>query len=198
MLWQLSAQISEENIMLGQFLWMSGRNGRAMYWMISLVQVLVLGIFVFVASIAAHKEGADQSIMALLSMGSFLPVILASAWIGWMNMIRRYHDRGKSGWWALMAFLPIIGPIWQFIELGFLPGEESDNQWGPPPGSVARRDGLDNEIAGMSGGGAMSKLDDNYMAEYARKIALQQAQAQSNAASSSFGGGSSAPVFGKR
>jgi hypothetical protein len=43
---------------------------------------------------------------------------------------------------------------------------------------------------------SLSKLDDNYLAEYARKIALDQA-AQQSATAASFGQ-SAKPVFGKR
>ncbi|MDK1017721.1 MAG: DUF805 domain-containing protein, partial [Actinomycetota bacterium] len=46
---------------------------------------------------------------------------------------KRWHDRDKSGWWMLIAFVPIIGGLWAFIETGLLQGTESDNQYGPNP-----------------------------------------------------------------
>ena len=45
--------------------------------------------------------------------------------------IRRLHDAGHSGWWLLIALLPIIGAI---VLLVFtLQGSEPPNQWGNGP-----------------------------------------------------------------
>lgn len=46
---------------------------------------------------------------------------------------KRWHDRNKSGWWNLISFIPIAGPIWAFIELGFLKGTPGANLYGLPP-----------------------------------------------------------------
>ena len=43
---------------------------------------------------------------------------------------KRWHDRGKSGWWSLIAFVPIIGALWMLIELGFLGGDDGINDYG--------------------------------------------------------------------
>jgi uncharacterized membrane protein YhaH (DUF805 family) len=185
--------------MIGQLLWINGRNGRGMYWLISVLQFALLGWLLSGVFLAAIKDDKNALALGFQNITTFMPILIVSGWLGWMNMIRRYHDRGKSGWWSLLVVAPIIGPIWQFIELGFCRGEDGDNQWGPPPGSGRVRTG--HESRGSTGdSGAFAKLDDNYMAEYARKIALQQAEAQELGAASqaSFGGGSAAPVFGKR
>ena len=47
--------------------------------------------------------------------------------------VKRWHDRGKSGWWVLIALIPLIGPIWAIIETGFLPGTSGPNEYGPDP-----------------------------------------------------------------
>jgi uncharacterized membrane protein YhaH (DUF805 family) len=46
--------------------------------------------------------------------------------------IKRFHDRDKSGWWVLIALIPIIGALWILIELGFLKGTPGPNRFGPP------------------------------------------------------------------
>ncbi len=46
-------------------------------------------------------------------------------------MIRRLHDIGRSGWWYLIAFIPIIGAIVLFIWL--CKDSTGDNRWGPNP-----------------------------------------------------------------
>jgi uncharacterized membrane protein YhaH (DUF805 family) len=45
---------------------------------------------------------------------------------------KRFHDRGKSGWWVLIALVPVIGFVWILIELGMLPGDPLPNAYGPP------------------------------------------------------------------
>jgi Protein of unknown function (DUF805) len=50
-----------------------------------------------------------------------------------MVYIKRFHDRDKSGWWVLIALIPIIGALCILIELGFLPGTPGPNRFGPPP-----------------------------------------------------------------
>ncbi len=55
-------------------------------------------------------------------------------------LIRRFHDRNKSGWWVLglmaASLIPYIGCVaclWIFIEPVFLRGTEGPNDYGPDP-----------------------------------------------------------------
>ena len=63
----------------------------------------------------------------------FIPMYVAWIWIGLANSAKRWHDRNKSGWWSLVAFVPIIGPIWALVEQGFLPGDSGPNRFGERP-----------------------------------------------------------------
>ena len=47
--------------------------------------------------------------------------------------IKRFHDRNKSGWWVLIALIPLVGALWIVIECGFLRGTVGDNRYGPDP-----------------------------------------------------------------
>ncbi len=53
--------------------------------------------------------------------------------------VKRSHDRGRSGWFVLVLFIPLV-QIWPFIELWFLSGTTGDNQYGPDPlpGSIPK------------------------------------------------------------
>lgn len=53
-----------------------------------------------------------------------------SLWVDFALFSKRYHDIGRTGWWSLLIFLPVIGPIWLLIELGFFRGEEGRNHYG--------------------------------------------------------------------
>ena len=46
---------------------------------------------------------------------------------------KRWHDRDKSGWWALLNLIPVIGTLWILIECGFLRGTYGGNRFGPDP-----------------------------------------------------------------
>jgi uncharacterized membrane protein YhaH (DUF805 family) len=54
-------------------------------------------------------------------------------WGGLAISIKRWHDRGKSGWWIFIGAIPIIGGLWVLIETGFLEGDPGPNQYGPNP-----------------------------------------------------------------
>ena len=60
-----------------------------------------------------------------------LVIVLAAVWIGLAVGVKRYHDRGKSGWWVLIALVPVIGGLWYLIECGFLRGTIGPNAYGP-------------------------------------------------------------------
>lgn len=46
---------------------------------------------------------------------------------------KRLHDRGRSGWWQLTLFVPVIGWGWLLLELFILPGSPGVNRFGPHP-----------------------------------------------------------------
>lgn len=54
-------------------------------------------------------------------------------WTVFVICARRYHDIGKSVWSLLLLLIPLIGPIWVSITLGFRTGTDGDNQYGPDP-----------------------------------------------------------------
>ena len=62
----------------------------------------------------------------------YLVYIIVGMWITITISIKRFHDRGKSGWWILIMFIPLIGPLWWLIELGFFRGDPGPNAYGPP------------------------------------------------------------------
>ena len=81
---------------------------------------LYLTVVLRVAGVA--KETADLLVNLLL----FWPALAIS--------VKRWHDRDKPGWWALLAFLPVIGWIWVLIENGLLRGTAGANRFGDTPG----------------------------------------------------------------
>jgi uncharacterized membrane protein YhaH (DUF805 family) len=58
-------------------------------------------------------------------------VFAYTAWIvfAWSLYIRRWHDLGKSGWYSLLNFVPLVSLI-VLIYLFFAKGEEATNAYG--------------------------------------------------------------------
>ena len=111
----------------------SGRIGRAQWW---LAQIAVLAIVFVVVILLGMLQGASeqaQTADALLLAIGLLILSLTLMWMTFCLTVKRYHDRGKSAWWYLIQFIPIIGGIWAFIELGFCSGDDGDNEFGDGP-----------------------------------------------------------------
>jgi uncharacterized membrane protein YhaH (DUF805 family) len=58
-------------------------------------------------------------------------------WIALASSVRRLHDRDRSGLWLLLNAIPIVGSLVLIIPLGFLPGFNEPNQYGPSSNSKA-------------------------------------------------------------
>ena len=100
----------------------TGRARRKEYWMFALFYLLFMIILQIAASILGDRVGAI--LMSLFGLAHLLPAIAVG--------IRRLHDTDRSGWWLLIAFVPVIGSIW-LIVLFVLEGTAGTNRFGPDP-----------------------------------------------------------------
>ena len=66
--------------------------------------------------------------VGLLAYIYTLAVFIPSLAVG----VRRLHDTGRSRWWFLIAFVPIVGSIW-LIVLFCMDSQADKNQWGDNP-----------------------------------------------------------------
>jgi uncharacterized membrane protein YhaH (DUF805 family) len=97
----------------------TGRARRQEYWMFTLFSVIISLVLSFVESMV----GAP----GILTMIYSLAVLLPSLGV----VVRRLHDIGKSGWWFLISFIPLIGAIWLIVLL--CQDSKEDNQYGVNP-----------------------------------------------------------------
>jgi uncharacterized membrane protein YhaH (DUF805 family) len=98
----------------------SGRARRKEYWMFFLFNIIISFVLGFVEGLV----GSQGIVTGLYFLAVLIPGIAVS--------FRRLHDTDRSGWWLLIALIPLIGTI---VLLVFLvqdskPGE---NQYGPNP-----------------------------------------------------------------
>ena len=106
-----------------------GRARRKEYWMFVLFSFLAGFVVGFVGAFLA---GATQvPAFALLGIIFNLAILLPSLGV----FVRRMHDIGKSGWWILLAFIPIVNLVGWIVLLVFccLDSQPGENQYGPNP-----------------------------------------------------------------
>jgi uncharacterized membrane protein YhaH (DUF805 family) len=113
--------------------WVRGRASRRAYWLWAVVILTWAQVFA--------------------AAGDELPLqILGTAF--WLQVIRRLHDAGHSGWWlagggmaavalagvasaapaqSWLGAAPTLFTLGSLIAVGILPGSRGDNRFGPPP-----------------------------------------------------------------
>ncbi|MGD9828359.1 MAG: DUF805 domain-containing protein [Hyphomicrobiaceae bacterium] len=100
----------------------SGRATRPEYWWFTLflflVSLLTAGIDMGV--LGYQEIGPVNAIFALATL---LPALAVS--------VRRLHDIDKSGWWLLIAFIPLVGLI-LLIYWACQPGTPTANTYDSP------------------------------------------------------------------
>jgi uncharacterized membrane protein YhaH (DUF805 family) len=60
-----------------------------------------------------------------------LVLLIPVTWISFCLGVKRWHDRGRSGWWIVIGLVPLIGNLWGLVECGFMAGTDSGNKYGP-------------------------------------------------------------------
>lgn len=109
----------------------SGRSRRSEYWFI---QLFLVATNLAVAIIDLALMGWDVDRFIANGGGGIVGLlwILVTIVPTFAVLVRRLHDTGKSGWWALVGFLPLVGAI---VLLVFTVTDSSPgaNKFGPSP-----------------------------------------------------------------
>jgi len=110
-----------------------GRARRSEYWYFVLFNV----IFAFVAMGLDNALGTTFKIEDVPFPYGYIYLLYTLVVIipGLAVAVRRLHDVGKSGWFLLIALIPLIGSIWLLV-LFFTDGQPGENKWGPNPKSI--------------------------------------------------------------
>ena len=101
-----------------------GRIPRRVFWSVEVLRDLSIQPFA-VLFVRVFGQGSLASHAALTGLFGL------SLWILLAVDVKRWHDLEKSAWWVLIRFVPIVGWIWIFIELGCLRGTGAWNAYGP-------------------------------------------------------------------
>ncbi|UGY90294.1 DUF805 domain-containing protein [Streptomyces gobiensis] len=100
----------------------NGRARRQEYWMFALISLVISIVLTIVDAVLG-----TGFIVGLYSLAVLLPSLAVG--------VRRLHDTDRSGWWLLIALIPLVGVI---ILLVFLASDSTpqENSYGPNPKQV--------------------------------------------------------------
>jgi len=102
----------------------AGRASRPVYWYFVLFNLLVSVIGSIVEEVSGGLGAILTFVYALVALILILPTLAVGA--------RRLHDIGRSGWWLLLSFVPVIGTL-VLLFWAIQRGDEGPNAYGPPP-----------------------------------------------------------------
>ena len=120
----------------------SGRMNRKQFWLIGTLlragiivasfALMLPGIFLMTDTNSIVGAGVTQGIGIAWVGIIFTGIIIFHAWTGIAVPMKRWHDIGLTGWMNLFFFIPLAGGI-VWIVLGVIPGQETENKYGPIP-----------------------------------------------------------------
>ncbi|MDQ0316652.1 DUF805 domain-containing protein [Amorphus orientalis] len=121
-------QVRQSQTKISNVIWVvfgfDGRISREPYWLGFLLVSLLASI-----ALTPYRPQGDEQVM--MDAG-FLVILCVALWSELALVVKRLHDRGLSGWFAALLFVPLLNLV-VFIVLGLLPGEKGPNAFGPAP-----------------------------------------------------------------
>lgn len=85
----------------------SGRASRPQYWWFALYNCLIFVILATIDMFIGSYSSGSGVLTAIYSLAVIVP--------SFALLCRRLHDTNRSGWWILIAFVPLIGGIWLLV-----------------------------------------------------------------------------------
>ena len=119
-----------------------GRLNRQRFWLAYFGVSFGFGALAFLVAIiggivvAATHSGSDPqsgaAIAGLVMIAFWFIAGIAVFWSLLALLVKRYHDRNRTGWFIFISLIPIVGPIWYLIEL-CTGGTKGPNRFGADP-----------------------------------------------------------------
>ena len=108
-----------------------GRSRRSEYWFIQLFLILT-NLAVAAIDLVLMNGDVDRFIAngggGIVGLIWILVTIVPALAV----LVRRLHDSGKSGWWVLIGFVPLVGAI-VLLVLTVLDSDRAENKHGASP-----------------------------------------------------------------
>ncbi|MET3900677.1 uncharacterized membrane protein YhaH (DUF805 family) [Devosia sp. UYZn731] len=99
------------------------RSTRSQFWLFYLVYLVIFMLAAGIDGAMGHLKGNGPAfVIAIVHLFHIIPSIAVS--------VRRLHDIDRTGWWLLLAFIPIIGTI-VLLVWSTTPSTPGANRFGP-------------------------------------------------------------------
>jgi len=107
----------------------NGRARRSEYWWFVLFNIIIsLALGAIDGVTGTFSQAAGLGLLGgLYTLAVLLPSLAVT--------VRRLHDTGRSGWWFLIMFVPLIGAIVLLVFM-LLDSKPGQNQYGANPKAV--------------------------------------------------------------
>ncbi|WP_027950291.1 DUF805 domain-containing protein [Haliea salexigens] len=114
------------DILKNKYAMFGGRARRKEYWYFVLFNLLAsIALGVIDGITGTYSDDAGIGLLGgIYALAVFIPTIAVA--------MRRLHDTGRSGWWLLLALIPVLGSLVLLVFFVF-DSEPGDNQYGPNP-----------------------------------------------------------------
>ena len=100
----------------------AGRSGRRAYWFYTLSYFVILLVLAIVdGAIGTLSTDGIGVLGGVAMLVHLIPAISVT--------VRRLHDIGRSGWWLLIGFIPLVGII-TLIVFACMPSQPGANRFG--------------------------------------------------------------------
>ena len=107
----------------------NGRLNRLRYVSyIAFTYMLLIVPLAILAVIGISGQIESTSIIVISALAIFILVFVV---FSLAVLRRRLNDMGRSGWWAIVSIIPLLGSLF-LIYVMFAPGDEQSNAWGLP------------------------------------------------------------------
>lgn len=110
----------------------NGRARRKEYWQFVLVNIIIS----IITNILTFISDYLVFISFIVGLGLLLPSLAVA--------VRRLHDTNKSGWYLLIALIPILGSLY-LLYLMVVEGDKGTNKYGLDPKGAENIDPFANQ-----------------------------------------------------
>lgn len=108
-----------------------GRSSRTEYWLYLLSMLICLFPTLPLILLSNEDFGVLSKISTWIILVYYL-LWLITFTISYISIsVRRLHDSGRSGWWILLDYVPLIGLV-AFIDRGLRKSDVNANKYGMP------------------------------------------------------------------
>lgn len=128
----MSSPLANSETYLPKMFELNGRIGRVRYLVYaSVISIVMMGVVGVVLGLLAKVLGA--AMLMTLAFVMWIPVVVVLYFV----LRRRLHDMGKSGWFGLLQFIPLVN-LGFFLWIMFGRGNDGGNEYGPAPAPNTR------------------------------------------------------------